>query len=108
MDAKGRLVGIYMPYLAEPKGEVGPFGLTHYRFLPGSGYGSKDLYSGNGGEIVLLCERPAQELPSPNCLAIDRPIAPGASLSFRFKRAELSSWRAINTRVDRLIAGFRQ
>lgn len=108
MDAKGRLARIYMPYVAEPKGEAGPFGLTHYLFLAGSGYGSEDLYSGNGGEIVFLCEHPAQDLPSPDCLAIDRPIAPGASLSFRFKRAELSSWRAIDTGVDRLIAGFRQ
>ena len=101
-----RLQRIYMPYIANPMGEAGPFGLTHYAFRLHTGYGRDDLYAGNG--LLLLCERPAQDIPSPNCLAIDRPIAPGVSLSYRFKRAQLSSWRAINAGVDRLVAEFRK
>jgi hypothetical protein len=46
-------------------------------------------------------------LPSPNCLAIDHPVAPGVNLSYRFKRAQLARWRMIADGVNRLIAGFR-
>jgi hypothetical protein len=106
LGTQDRLQRIYMPYIANPTGDAGPFGLTHYAFRFHTGYGRDDLYAGDG--LLLLCERPAQDLPSPNCLAIDRPIAPGVSLSYRFKRAQLSSWRAINAGVDRLVADFRK
>jgi hypothetical protein len=39
-------------------------------------------------------------------LAIDRPVAQGVTLSYRFKRAQLSGWRDIAQGVDRLVAGF--
>jgi len=108
LDAGERLQRIYMPYIANRAGEKGLFGLTHYAFRPGSGYARDDLYAGNGGALLLLCEQPAQDLPSPNCLAIDQPIAPGVSLSYRFKRTQLSSWRAIDDDVNRLVAKFRR
>ena len=107
LPAAERLRRIYMPYIANPSGEKGPYGLVHYDFRPGSGYSRDDLYVADNGNLLLLCEQPAQDLPSPNCLVIDRPIAAGASLSYRFKRAQLSSWHAINDGVDRLVAGFR-
>ncbi len=62
---------------------------------------------GDHGGPLLLCERPAPDLASPNCLAIDRPIAQGVNLSYRFKRAHLASWREIGDGVNRLISGFR-
>jgi hypothetical protein len=101
-----RLSRIYMPYIANAAGEKGPFGLTRYIFRPGSGYARDDLYAGSA--FLLLCEQPAQDLPSPNCLAIDQPIAPGVSLSYRFKRAQMASWRAIDDGVNRLVAKFRR
>ncbi len=108
LNASQRLQRVYIPYIADSAGEKGPFGLTHYAFRPGSGYTRDDLYAGNDGNLLLLCEQPAQDLPSPNCLAIDQPIAPGVSLSYRFKRAQLSSWRTIDNGVSRLIAKFRR
>ena len=108
LAAGERLKRLYMPYIANTAGEKGPFGLTHYSFRAGSGYARDDLYAGNDGAILFLCEQPAQDLPSPNCLAIDQPIAKGASLSYRFKRAQLSSWHAINDGANRLIAKFRR
>ncbi|HEX4369878.1 MAG TPA: hypothetical protein VH019_00910 [Rhizomicrobium sp.] len=108
LDTRQRLQRIYMPYIANGAGGKGPFGLTHYGFRAGSGYARDDLYAGNGGNLLLLCEQPAQDLPSPNCLAIDQPIATGVSLSYRFKRAQLSSWRAIDDGVNRLLAKFRR
>jgi hypothetical protein len=108
LDTDKRLQRMYMPYIVEPKGEPAPFGLTHYVFRTDSGYGRSDLYVGNSGGPLLLCERPAQDLPSPNCLAIDRPIAQGVNLSYRFKRAQLSRWQAIADGVNRLVLGFRK
>jgi hypothetical protein len=108
LEAKDRLQRIYMPYIANPGGEKSVFGLTHYAFRPGSGYSRDDLYAADGSNLLLLCEQPGQNLLSPNCLAIDQPIAPEVSLSYRFKRAQLSSWRAINDGANRLIAKFRR
>jgi hypothetical protein len=108
LDTDKRLQRIYMPYIAEPRGEPASFGLVHYVFRADSGYGRSDLYVGTKGGPLLLCERPAQDLPSPNCLAIDRPIAQGVSLSYRFKRAQLSRWQAIADGVNRLVSGFRK
>ncbi len=103
-----RLERIYMPYIADPQGATAQFGLTRYIFRDGTGYERNDLYVGSSGkgQLLLLCERPAQDLPSPNCLAIDRPVAPGVTLSYRFKRAQLSRWRDIAGGVDRLVAKF--
>jgi hypothetical protein len=108
LDTKARLQRIYMPYIVEPKGETTSFGLTRYVFRANSGYGRSDLFAGTEDGFLLLCERPAQDVPSPNCLAIDRPIAPGVSLSYRFKRAHLSRWQAIGDGVNRLVSGFRK
>ncbi len=108
LDAQDRLVRVYMPYITNPRGEAAPFGLTRYAFRPDSGYGRDDLYAGPGGKNLFLCERPAQNLASPNCLAVDRPIADGVSLSYRFKRSQLSRWRTIAAEVNQLMAGFRK
>jgi hypothetical protein len=108
LSGADRLARIYSPYVSEPRGAPAAFGLTRYTFRDGTGYERNDLYAGEGGRglLLLLCERPAQDLPSPNCLAIDRPVAKGVSLSYRFKRAQLSGWRDIAKGVDRLVASF--
>lgn len=106
LDAQSRLDRIYMPYIANAKGEAAPFGLMRYSFRADSGYGRDDLFVGKSG--ALLCEMPAQDVPSPNCLAIDRTIAPGVSLSYRFKRAQLAQWQRIADGVDRLMTDFRK
>ena len=108
LSAADRLARVYQPSIADPGGTPNPFGLTRYTFRDGSGYERNDLYVGDSdaGLLLLLCERPAQDIPSPNCLAIDRPVAPGVNLSYRFKRAQLSRWRPIASAVDELIAKF--
>jgi hypothetical protein len=108
LDTRSRLARIYMPYILDPKGEPAPFDLVRYTFRPDSGYGRDDLYVGNDGDMLFRCERPAQNLPSPNCLAIERPIAQGVNLSYRFKRAQLSRWQGINGGIGRLVASFRE
>jgi hypothetical protein len=109
LDAASRFERIYKPYIQGPNGRAGPFGLTRYTFRVDSGYGRDDLFVGDVpglGTLLLLCEQPAQDISSPNCLAIDRPIAPGVTMSYRFKRAQLANWRQISGGADRLISGF--
>jgi hypothetical protein len=110
LDERGRLNRIYMPYIANPKGAAGPFGLTQYDFAKDSGYETNDLFAGENakGLVLLLCERASAELPSPNCLAIDRPLAKNLSFSYRFKRAYLGRWREVSAGVDVLLVKFRK
>jgi hypothetical protein len=110
LDERARLDRIYMPYISNPKGAAGPFELTQYDFAKDSGYERNDLFAGTSGNglVLLLCERPSAELPSPNCLAIDRPLARNLTFSYRFKRAYLARWREVSAGVDLLIAKFRK
>ena len=56
--------------------------LRQYGFAAESGYEQNDLFVGGSGRrlLLFLCERPAADLPSPNCLATDRPLADGRQL----------------------------
>jgi hypothetical protein len=108
LDARARLDRIYMPYITDQKGSAGPFGLTQYGFAKDSGYEREDLFAGESdkGLVLLLCERASADLPSPNCLAIDRPLAKSLSFSYRFKRAYLAHWLEMSAGVASLIARF--
>jgi len=110
LDPEARLERIYMPYMVDRKGAAGPFGLTQYSFAKESGYERNDLFAGRSGNklVLLLCERESGDLPSPNCLAIDRPLAPNLSFSYRFKRAYLARWQEVSAGADMLIAKFRK
>lgn len=110
LDEEARLQRIYMPYIENRKGTAGPFGLTQYGFARDSGYERNDLFAGHGekGLVLLLCERAAADLPSPNCLAVDRPLAGNLSFSYRFKRAYLARWQEVSAGTDALIAKFRK
>jgi hypothetical protein len=107
LDAAARLKRIYMPYVSGQS--VGPFGLTQYSFRADSGYEQNDLFAGetNGVVLLLLCERAGSELTSPNCVAVDRPLAKTLSLSWRFKRAWLARWPEMVGGVDRLVEKFK-
>lgn len=109
LDPAQRLERIYRPYIQDMTGAPGDFGLTQYTFRPDSGYARQDLFAGTqkGKLLLFLCERASAELPSPNCLATDRPMARQVSFSYRFKRAYLGRWREIADGVDGLVARFR-
>jgi hypothetical protein len=102
-----RFQRVYLGYVTNPHGVAGPYGLRQYEFREDSGYHNEDLFVGETakGPMVLRCVRIAADVPSPSCLR-DMLIAPGVSLSYRFKRAHLSEWQQIGDGVDRLIASF--
>jgi|SRR5437016_4730533 len=129
-----RLARVYLNQVVDPRGTPAPFGLTQYEFRDDSGYRGEDLFVGRderpsplAGEgsarvvrrslgesgsarvrstiVVLLCERPGTDVPSPNCLR-DYPLGNGAALSYRFKRTRLAKWRDIARGMSRLITSF--
>jgi hypothetical protein len=99
---------IYMPYVANPKGAPGPFGLTQYAFRRDSGYHGEDLFVGQGahGPIVIQCVRLSLQVTNPACHR-ELPIAHGVVLGYRFKRTHLSKWREIGDSVEKLVLSFR-
>ena len=108
LESHDRLARIYQPYILDPKGTQGPFGLTQYGFGQNSGYEHQDLFAGEDKTrlLLFLCEQPAPELASPNCLVTDQPLGNSVSLSWRFKRAYLARWRELSGGVSTLMARF--
>ena len=102
-----RLQRIYMTYVTDAAGKPGPFGLTQYTFRDDTGYRGEDLFVGRLDDnlVVLRCVRFRRNVPSPSCLR-DRRVKKGVAMTYRFKRANLGSWREIDQGVDRLIANF--
>ena len=102
-----RLTRVYLGYVTDPGGKTGPFGLAQYAFRDDSGYRGEDLFVGRIGTglVVLRCVRLAPAVQSPSCLRETR-LARHAAISYRFKRAQLASWREIATGVDTLMHSF--
>ncbi|HEY4115959.1 MAG TPA: hypothetical protein VGM17_18020, partial [Rhizomicrobium sp.] len=102
-----RLQRIYLDYVVYPRGQPAPFGLTEYQFRDDSGYRGEDLFVGQIGKhvVVLRCDRKSAHVPSPSCLRDER-LPQHLSLSYRFKRAQLSRWKEIAIGVDRLMHRF--
>ena len=98
---------IYLNYVANTQGVAGPFGLTQYAFRDDSGYRGQDLFIGQGDKapMVFICARFSMQVQSPNCWR-DMRLAKGVSLTYRFKRANLSHWREIAAGVDTLMRSF--
>jgi len=107
LSEQERLERVYMTQVEDPKGQLGPYGLRQYLFRADSGYHDQDLFVGNAprGLMVLLCTKLAVDIPSPSCLR-DMPLGNGLALSYRFKRAHLSQWRIIDTRIRALMNDF--
>jgi hypothetical protein len=109
LPERERLERIYLTQVEDSKGQAGPYGLRQYAFRADSGYHDQDLLvgMGDGGPMVLLCTKLAPDIASPSCLR-DMPWASGLALSYRFKRAQLSQWRAIDSGIRALITGFAE
>ncbi len=109
LDGPARLRRVYLPHVTDRRGEPGPFALTRYGFTADSGYEGYELFAGETakGLVLLLCERASVQFASPNCLAVDRPLAANVSFSYRFKRAHLAQWRDISAGAETLVATFR-
>lgn len=107
LSEKDRLQRIYLAQVLKREGVAGPHGLRKYTFRPETGYRADDLFVGqtDHGAVVLRCTHTSEIAKSPNCLR-QVLLAPGITLSYRFKRAHLAQWRAIDYGVNRLIDSF--
>jgi hypothetical protein len=108
LSEEDRMQRIYLAYIVDPKGAPGPFGLTQYTFSKDSGYRAEDLFVGHtdSGLMILHCEKPGPDNPSPNCTR-DLHVAKGVSVPYRFKRSKLSHWHEIADGVAKLMASFQ-
>jgi hypothetical protein len=90
-----------------PRGTPGPYGLRQYVLRPDSGYRDLDLFVGttDSGPLILLCDKPGADIPSPNCLR-DTRLNDKLGLSYRFKRTHLADWKSVDTGLRALIARF--
>ncbi len=90
-----------------PRGTPGPYGLRQYALRPDSGYRDMDLFVGatDSGPLILLCDKPGAETPSPNCLR-DTRLNDRLGLSYRFKRTHLADWKTIDSGLRSLIGRF--
>jgi type II secretory pathway pseudopilin PulG len=112
MSEKERFERVLKPYTVNPEGEAGPHGLTKYAFTPGQGYDGTELFTfaaGEGALIVLQCEIAGDNATGPACWRTTKPQEKDTvAITYRFKRAHLPDWPAIDQGVMRLIASFHQ
>ncbi|MCM2293722.1 hypothetical protein NAC44_15440 [Allorhizobium sp. BGMRC 0089] len=99
-DMSGRVEPIYSQLFSGPP-EAGPYGLTLHHFRKGSGY---------DGEVLYTARTPEGKYFAIRCLIIDDIAANGGdacqrdvhvgkdlSLLYRYSRARLKDWQAIET-----------
>jgi hypothetical protein len=107
LDERARLERVYLPQVVSPDGAAGPHGLRQYTFNPNSSYRDEELFVGQAeaGPVVMRCARPVSDSLAATCVR-EMAVAPGVSLSYRFKRTHLAEWSAIDKSVRALFARF--
>ena len=97
------------PLADNPEGESGPFGLTKYKFSPGTGYENTEWFSSkldDGSKLVMRCDPSATADFGSNCMRVTR-LRSKIALTYRFKRSQLETWKATDARLRNLVESFR-
>ncbi len=107
-SAQKRLDDIYPIYFAG-KAQKGPYGLTKRRFKAESGYKDDDLFyaSGKRGLYLVHCKKTASPLAPPDCYR-DIVLSGNTLVQYRFRRAMLKDWRALDRDILNLLGKFRR
>lgn len=103
-----RFAAVYTRYFSGAEPEEVMNGLEHYSFSEGSGYRDQDLFlaaDDQGSLLILLCFRETPVIFSPSCTRT-KMIGSGLALSYRYKRAHLENWAAIDRNVQTLVQSF--
>jgi hypothetical protein len=90
-------------------GEVGPFGLTQYKFGPGTGYEDTEWFTAkleDGSELVMRCDASANPDFGSSCMRVTR-LPDNVGLTYKFKRAHLAQWKQIDAGIMGLVDSFR-
>lgn len=99
---------IYMPKVVDREGERALYGLTHFRFVEGTGTQNQDLFLGEddlGRTAAIVCDRNLQEIIPPSCRRMTD-LTEGVVLNYRFKRSRLRDWKEIDGSVRTLALSF--
>ena len=97
------------PLALKPEGEPGPFGLTQFRFGPGTGYENTEWFTAtltDGSQLVMRCDASANPDFGSNCMRVTR-MQDSIGVTYKFKRAHLGMWKQIDAGVMALIESFR-
>lgn len=97
------------PLADNPDGEPGPFGLTQYKFSPGTGYENTEWFSAtleDGSMLVMRCDASANKDFGSNCIRVTRPNDE-VGLTYQFKRSQLQYWKETDAGIMALINSFR-
>jgi hypothetical protein len=100
---------IFLPHVTNPKGEPARYGFVHYKLAESWGEKDQDLYvheQDDGSLILFHCIENVSSMPSPWCMR-DIQLSKRLGLTYRFKRARLDDWRAIDKGVMGLLERFR-
>jgi len=98
------------PRADNPDGQLGPFGLTTYKFSPGTGYENTDFFSAqlaDGSQYVVRCDASANPAFGTSCMRVLR-LPDNVGLTYKFRRAHLAQWKEIDAGVLGLIQSFRR
>ena len=110
MTEREKFERIYLPLVADAKGEPARYGFTRYRLTDKWAQKDEDLFvheASDGGIILYRCLQEVGTMPSPWCRR-DFMLTDRLNLSYRFKRSRLSDWRDIDRGLMKLLALFRQ
>ena len=97
------------PLAENPEGEPGPFGLTQYKFGPGSGYENTEWYTAtleDGSQLVMRSDPSQNPSFGSSCMRVTR-LKDNVGLTYKFKRAHLADWKRIDAGIMALINRFR-
>jgi hypothetical protein len=91
------------------EGEPGPFGLTQYKFGPGTGYEQTEWFTAkleDGSELVMRCDASANPDFGSSCMRVTR-LPDNVGLTYKFKRSHLAQWKQIDAGIMGVIDSFR-
>ncbi len=98
----------YMDLVQDPKGEMTKHGLMKYHFEDVRGFRDQDMFlfkTAKGLTGMLRCLRESDIMATPFCTR-DTELGNGLSLRYRFRRAHLKHWNAIDRGVLELVETF--
>ena len=90
-------------------GEAGPFGLTTFKFGAGTEYANTEWFTAvlaDGSLLVMRCDASANPEFGSNCMRVTR-LRDNISLTYKFKRSQLASWKKSDEKLLALIESFR-
>ncbi len=106
LDSTARLDTIYSRFFDGPE-LAGPAGLAGRALAEDSAYHGEIVYYAPQGEAPFVSRCLAKETPEiPATCIRDVNIGQGLSMLYRFNRAYLADWRAMDGRLGRLVAQF--